>query len=126
MDLLSQVYGVHAGNKSVSQKFYKELADRSNGAYIKFSNFKLIQEMFLAVCYNEAGEQQLEQYMEELESTSGERQEQRDILFDNLKEQQMAMKTDKAAELAERRIAFDPKQSAVSTSGYESVLLFTV
>lgn len=71
--------------------------------------------MFLAVCYNEAGEQQLDQYMEELQVDDVSKvQEQRDIIYNHLKDQQLAVKTDKAAEIAEKRIAFDPRQSAVS------------
>ena len=47
--LYFQVYGVQAGSCDVnSHAFYKELADRTNGAYVKFSNFSLIQDMFLA------------------------------------------------------------------------------
>ena len=43
-----QVYGVQAYNNDNATPFYRELADRTNGAYVKFSNFALIRDMFLA------------------------------------------------------------------------------
>ena len=43
-----QVYGVQAYNNDNATPFYRELADRTNGAYVKFSHFALIRDMFLA------------------------------------------------------------------------------
>ena len=46
--LFVQVYGVRALTSSHAQPFYEEIAERSGGAYIAFTNFTIITEMFLA------------------------------------------------------------------------------
>lgn len=67
--------------------FYREIAERSGGAYVKLNNFAVITEMFLAgkwitlierdfrcwwcslcspVCYREASNEQYEQYCQEV------------------------------------------------------------
>ena len=43
-----QVYGVQAQNHSTPEPFYRELAEVSGGAYVNFSNFNVICDMFLA------------------------------------------------------------------------------
>lgn len=50
-----------------SVPFYEELADYSQGAYITFSHFQLITDMFLAVCYKESSDEQLQAYQIECE-----------------------------------------------------------
>jgi len=45
---LLQIYGVQAYSNVGAAPFYKELADRTNGGYLKFDNFSLIKDMFLA------------------------------------------------------------------------------
>ena len=61
-----QVYGVRADHGTHSVEFYKELANRTGGAYITFSNFAIIAEMFLAVCYKQASQQQFEEFQKEV------------------------------------------------------------
>ena len=43
-----QVYGVQAYENGESIPFYRELADKSGGFYLKLSHFDLITDMFLA------------------------------------------------------------------------------
>ena len=42
------MYGVRALNSRTSTAFYQMMSERTNGAYIEFSNFNIISEMFLA------------------------------------------------------------------------------
>ncbi|XP_067949035.1 uncharacterized protein [Watersipora subatra] len=119
LDILSalgvKVYGVQAKPDISVTPFYKELADRTNGAYVTFSNFSLIKDMFLAVCYNEASEQHLGEFRSELEE-GGQLTAQQEQIFSQLQEQQEAVKEDKAAEIVALQIAFDPRQSKNYTS----------
>ncbi|WAR00436.1 hypothetical protein MAR_024808 [Mya arenaria] len=62
-----KVYGVQAMSETESTPFYQELSDRSGGFYLKMKDFKLITDMFLAVCYREADDGQLEEFVEEVE-----------------------------------------------------------
>ncbi|XP_067949990.1 uncharacterized protein [Watersipora subatra] len=119
LDILSalgiKVYGVQARSDRAVTSFYKELADRTNGAYVTFSNISLIKDMFLAVCYNEASEQHLGEFRSELEE-GGQLTAQQEQIFSQLQEQQEAVKEDKAAEIIDLQIAFDPRQSKNYTS----------
>lgn len=60
------VYGVQALNRRHATPFYKELADRSGGFHISLDQFSYITDLFLAVCYQQASEDQLEAYEEEV------------------------------------------------------------
>ncbi|WAR00437.1 UBIQP-like protein [Mya arenaria] len=62
-----KVYGVHALSTTHGEPFYRELADRSGGYYLKLKDLKLITDMFLAVCYREAEDGRLEAFVEEVE-----------------------------------------------------------
>ncbi len=43
-----QVYGIQAQNIGGAEDFYKELAEQTGGAYVKFTNFNIISDMFMA------------------------------------------------------------------------------
>lgn len=60
------VYGVQALNRAHATPFYKELADRSGGFHISLDQFSYITDLFLAVCYQQSSEDQLEAYEEEV------------------------------------------------------------
>ena len=64
------------------------------------------------VCYNEAGEDQLEEFMTEVQD-DGAMSEQKMKIFEQLKDQQQAVKEDRAADIVDLQIAFDPRQSQV-------------
>eukprot|EP00117_Sycon_ciliatum_P017077 scpid37354/ scgid5201/ Polyubiquitin; Ubiquitin; Ubiquitin-related len=66
-DMGVKVYGVQALNQTQSIPFYKELARVTGGKYLKFANFSLITDMFLAVCYGASCPQQLQAYQLEVE-----------------------------------------------------------
>ncbi|XP_050403321.1 uncharacterized protein LOC126819361 [Patella vulgata] len=80
-----KVYGVHAGGSTVSRPFYEELADRSGGCYIPLQHFDAITDMFLAVCYREASDDQLGEFVQEIED-AGEMTEAKKEMFKRLEE----------------------------------------
>ncbi len=43
-----KVYGVQAMNDGSATNFYRELAERTGGAYVKFTAFSVIADMFMA------------------------------------------------------------------------------
>ncbi|KAH3751502.1 hypothetical protein DPMN_186063 [Dreissena polymorpha] len=90
-----KVYGVRAMNESRSTPFYQELASRSGGFYLKLKDFRLITDMFLAVCYREADNGQLETFAEEVEK-EGRLTEDTKTFLDELNKQ------DKAIPIAEK------------------------
>jgi hypothetical protein len=61
-------YGVHAMDREPSGEFYREIARRTGSMYVKFNNFQLITDMFLAVCLREANEEKLKEYVAEVKS----------------------------------------------------------
>ncbi|XP_033634736.1 uncharacterized protein LOC117296009 [Asterias rubens] len=80
-----KVYGVQVYDQTEFTPFYKELAEKSRGAYIKFAHFNCLTDMFLAVCYREAGEAQLQQYAEEV-TQDGRMTEELTDMFKQLKD----------------------------------------
>jgi small GTP-binding protein len=62
-----KIYGVHAMHNTEYRDFYEEMARRTGGLYINFSNFSLITDMFLAVCLRESSKEKLTQYVAEVE-----------------------------------------------------------
>ena len=68
-----KVYGVRALHSNHAIPFYEEMAERTGAISIHFSNFHLIVDMFLAICYRESGGEKLEQFEKEI--TKGRRNE---------------------------------------------------
>eukprot|EP01117_Protostelium_nocturnum_P013532 TRINITY_DN5055_c0_g1_i1.p1 TRINITY_DN5055_c0_g1~~TRINITY_DN5055_c0_g1_i1.p1 ORF type:complete len:685 (-),score=202.76 TRINITY_DN5055_c0_g1_i1:15-2069(-) len=66
-DLGVKIYGMRALNVNHAIPFYEEISERTGGLPIKFDNFDMIVEMFLAICYREAGSDKLKNYKKELE-----------------------------------------------------------
>ncbi|XP_038069089.1 uncharacterized protein LOC119738315 [Patiria miniata] len=90
-----KIYGVQVTNYGSDKYFYKEMAARSNGAYIKFQHFNYLTDMFLAVCYREAGEEQLQQYAEEVKQ-EGRMTEELTDMFTQLEENPTKSTTEKS------------------------------
>ncbi|XP_072029279.1 uncharacterized protein [Amphiura filiformis] len=80
-----KVYGVRVRTYEPAADFYQHLAEKSGGAYIKFQHFSVITEMFLAVCYRETGDEQLDAYCEEV-AMEGKMTEELTTVFKQLKE----------------------------------------
>ncbi|XP_071104580.1 uncharacterized protein [Haliotis cracherodii] len=81
-----KVYGVKANSSSASAKpFYEELAERSGGCFLELRHFNVITDMFLAVCYRESNEEQLDAFEREIEE-KGEMTEEKKEMFKQLEE----------------------------------------
>jgi hypothetical protein len=60
------VYGVQALNRKHATPFYNELARKSGGFHISLDQFAHVTDMVLAVCYKQAGDEQLQHYEQEV------------------------------------------------------------
>ena len=60
------VYGVQALNRSHATPFYQELAEKSGGFHINLDQFSYISDLFLAVCYQQSSNDQLQAYEQEV------------------------------------------------------------
>ncbi|XP_022111093.1 uncharacterized protein LOC110990405 isoform X2 [Acanthaster planci] len=89
-----KIYGVQVRNSDSDKNFYQELAEKSSGAFIKFQHFNYLTDMFLAVCYREAGEEQLQQYAEEVKQ-EGRMTEELTDMFQQLEENPSSMTMEK-------------------------------
>ena len=70
LDKLSEngitVYGVQALNRRHANMFYQELAEKSGGFHVALDQFAYITDLFLAVCYQQESDEQLQKYEEEV------------------------------------------------------------
>ncbi|KAH3751130.1 hypothetical protein DPMN_185676 [Dreissena polymorpha] len=99
-----KVYGVRAMNETRSTPFYQKLASRSGGFYLKLKDFRLITDMFLAVCYREAANGQLETFAEEVEK-EGRLTEDTKTFLDELNKQDQAIPIAEKEERKTRYVA---------------------
>ena len=60
------VYGVQALNRSHADLFYQELAEKSGGYHLNLDQFAHITDYFLAICYQQSSDNQLEDYEQEI------------------------------------------------------------
>lgn len=60
------VYGVQALNRSHANLFYQELAEKSGGYRLSLDQFAHITDLFLAVCYQQSSDEQLQNYEQEI------------------------------------------------------------
>ena len=60
------VYGVQALNRSHATPFYQELANKSGGFHLNLDQFSYITDLFLAVCYQQSSNEQLQAYEQEV------------------------------------------------------------
>ena len=60
------VYGVQALNRSHADLFYQELAEKSGGYHLNLDQFAHITDYFLAICYQQSSNNQLENYEAEI------------------------------------------------------------
>jgi hypothetical protein len=65
-DLGIPVYGVQALNRSHATPFYTELANKSGGFHLNLDQFSYITDMFLAICYKQSSDEQLQAYEQEV------------------------------------------------------------
>ncbi|NES78928.1 MULTISPECIES: vWA domain-containing protein [unclassified Okeania] len=60
------IYGVQALNRRHATMFYQELAEKSGGFHIKLDQFAYINDLFLAVCYQQSSDEELQNYEQEI------------------------------------------------------------
>jgi hypothetical protein len=60
------VYGVQALNRSHATPFYTEIAHKSGGFHLNLNQFSYITDMFLAICYKQSSDEQLQAYEQEV------------------------------------------------------------
>ncbi|MEA5572745.1 vWA domain-containing protein [Calothrix sp. UHCC 0171] len=60
------VYGVQALNRPHATPFYQELAEQSGGFHVNLEQFSYITDLFLAVCYQQSSNEQLQEYEKEI------------------------------------------------------------
>jgi hypothetical protein len=60
------VHGVQALNRSHATLFYKELAEKSGGFHVNLDQFSYITDLFIAVCYQQSSDDQLQAYEKEV------------------------------------------------------------
>jgi Ras-related C3 botulinum toxin substrate 1 len=89
-----KIYGVRALNSNHSIPFYEELSERSGAVSIKFNSFKLIVDMFLAICYREAAPEKLAEFQKEVQS-EGKMNEEMGQIFESLAKPNNEIKADK-------------------------------
>lgn len=65
-DMGITVYGVQALNRRHADPFYNELADKTGGYRISLDQFSYITDLFLAVCYQQSSNEQLQAYEQEV------------------------------------------------------------
>jgi len=63
-----KVYGIRALAQTASIPFYEDISERTGAVSIQFTNFPLIVDMFLAICYREASSEKLQQFEAEVKS----------------------------------------------------------
>lgn len=101
-----KIYGVLCNRYDGPAKhFYQELADQTGGCFLHLNHFNLITQMFLAVCYNESGGDQLEAFTEELEK-EGKMTEDTKILMKEITEKKPAEKSAESSNIR-RRHSYD-------------------
>ncbi len=65
-DMEVMVYGVQALNRRHATPFYKEIAEKSGGFHVSLDQFSYITDLFLAVCYQQSSNEQLQEYEKEI------------------------------------------------------------
>ncbi|XP_052071339.1 uncharacterized protein LOC127709713 [Mytilus californianus] len=70
-DMGVKVYGVAVKSRAYAQKFYQELATRTDGLMITLENFNLIFDLMMSICYREGSDELLSAYQDELKEKYG-------------------------------------------------------
>ncbi|MGL6340769.1 MAG: hypothetical protein ACRC80_16710, partial [Waterburya sp.] len=81
------VHGVQALNRSHANLFYRELAEKSGGYHLNLDQFSYITDLFLAVCYQQSSDEQLQNYEQEI-INRGEMSRSLNKMFNTLLERQ--------------------------------------
>lgn len=56
------VYGVQALGRDYATDFFQDVARKTNGVYLELSQFNIIEDLILAVCFKQAGNERLQRF----------------------------------------------------------------
>lgn len=84
------MHGVQALNRSRANLFYRELAEKSGGYHLNLDHFSYITDLFLAVCYQQSSDEQLQNYEQEI-INRGEMSRSLNKMFNTLLEREEAI-----------------------------------
>ena len=106
------IYSVQAldSGNAKSYTFYKQMATMTNGYHLKLDQFSMMNDMMLAICFNQIGTERLEKYEQEMKSRDYGMSIGMRKMFDI-----MLKRTSKEEEKDEDRDE-EPKHESVSTS----------
>lgn len=77
------VYGVQALNRSHATAFYSEIAEKTGGFHLCLDQFSQVTDMIMAICYKQAGDDQLKVFEKEIIS-AGRMSRSTDDMFSRL------------------------------------------
>jgi hypothetical protein len=60
------VYGVQALNHRHATSFYREIAEKTGGFHLNLDQFSQVTDMIMAICYRQVGEEQLQNFEQEI------------------------------------------------------------
>lgn len=60
------VYGVQALNRNHATRFYEEIAEKTGGFHLNLDQFSDVTDMILAICFKQTGDEQLQNYEQEV------------------------------------------------------------
>ena len=60
------VYGVQALNRRSATSFYEEIARKTGGFHLSLDQFNQVTDMIMAICYKQAGDEQLQNFEQEV------------------------------------------------------------
>jgi len=66
IDLDVHVYGVQALNRRYATRFYQEIARITGGFHLTLDQFANVNDILMAICFQQAGPERLQQFEEEL------------------------------------------------------------
>lgn len=92
------VHGVQALNRSHANLFYRELAEKSGGYHLNLDQFSYITDLFLALCYQQSSNEQLQNYEQEI-INRGEMSRSLNQVFNTLLEREATTTTYAPSEL---------------------------
>lgn len=80
-----RIYSVQCHNYG-ADKFYKDIAKRTDGRYLKLSDFKNVFDLLMSVCYKEKGDDLFNIYEKEVRARSTTINKDLDTLFGDLRD----------------------------------------
>ena len=85
-DIDIRIYAVQCKNYGDSEKFYQDIARRTDGQHLRLEDFKNIFDFLMAVCYRERGADFLENYEKEVRARCGPVHKDLNVLFGGLRD----------------------------------------